>query len=1805
MEAPSGLCKLISLSSASNFTANKKKLRDSKLYVYKPPVDLGIRSFDISLTADANSRVTADSAEHSRHVALNPDLFEAHVRSLLFKNNERDLGPTARFRTRLEIREFDSLVNFHRDYLALLCETELVLCRKRSVHLSSRGLVKSHSQDFEATGDSDPEEWQLDCVLHLRDIELELDNGQLILKGQSFRRKFTSVSEYQLKKFFDQCSACQLEVLRQPRPATAPTLISSKTQELSLSDDSTQHNESNSLSPPVITELGTLLRRLLISKSPLQEEPILGLLIPTIGFLSSPETFILELAEQIRFLGDSIDSTKPVTILDSIISISSSILLRSETVEALLGVIGLVPETEQATLRALLWSRRAAISAVISMESLPPDEDADEPEWIDELRIIHQTGLRADTVLGVPANIFAAQLRLFHQYYLANWNPSKDRCLFYGYKKGGQPRNPLIFNHRNMHFLTWIILSQVLCLESAAISTERRAEICSRWILIGVILKRTGDMTGWLATAMALCSPSVVRLKEMWTGVECRLRMIVQKEWSPIIFDLFRRSFASGLNEVGNAHVLAPDVTNLAVSIDEIVPFYGDLCDALDTLKRKVNLSEAAPKSSYLDTLTQAYEVLQTALENYNSFLERVRADSNTKIYEPTRASSAFQECFRQLHSIHLEHSDICSSVFMEASLRCESACGDLHARLSDNGNVIGTSSYMPLLFVDQLPAYRLFDIADILAVNDIGKRPRPPNSQSNSQNKSLSSHSGGVAMRRLNSFPPTQRPGSHTTGHDLLDEATRIRTAASVSQWKMLKHVRDIAGVSDQAMILASGKLILKDFDGEKQTARKRPQSVLMEARKRDSIVSRRSSLQLPDSHALDDDNEVPIRSQKLLSRRRRGRELVIKAASIDMLFDLLLLDIEDLPGLEVNVAAQQINMQEASLDRSEYIRIFLLSYKSYCSATDLLGALTLRMLQVFKASQIRSSDHTNTIDWIPETSHESSEIDWRLVENILAGICEVFSTWLANIPTDFTSSQMMQSALYDFFQAIEQQIEKLAAITSTNRLIGSCQNLLKSNVKKLRRQALRVCHTPQSWPSLSIEYKDQGLDLSSVEITYLTDWHEIYQDLKQLDEIVEIVLQGVTLADWMICYEILEMQALNPHGFLHNITELIALDQDITIHDSLWLLQNSATRSGTTLLQSMPHPIRELVRLRSNITHWTTNTITQPDLKLGERVERIEYFLRMLGLSAKCMSQFDIKVTATEHTTHKTQIVPSLVAAAITAGLHHPDSRSFSLAWSLVAQRQSNEDQITSIIPLIPEVQHFSESTEPIVPCIAWIIDRMLEIACYIPNRLLDNPSLLNFDKRRYLCNLLSNLELDGLAMSRYDMETILANHFQFLLGVLETHKDRKILRMAAAKENVSTKGFKLVRPFGRLVQLEHEKARRDLRLREQIGKQLRDLDKLELRKKNEVVKLLDSKRPQTARSRYGMTSLLRAVRPLSVAISGTWTPEKHSVVARIVPPSELPVRCITIKGTKPALTIDLVNSSTVLQDRTSHTFKLCTEDGLDVIFQAPSSELLDSWIRQLDSASLNGRMKRVSIIREDAKLASIEEAPQFSPRNSVILTGSAATFGMDLAALIRRDACSIPKIATLLINEIESRGLQEIGIYRISGSLSTINKLKRSIDTNPSINATILSSVDINAIAGLFKLWLRELPEPLMTYALYTSFLATLEIEEYGAKLLALKELVHRLPVPNFSMLKRLIEHLEKVTDYEACNHMYAHNLAIIFGPNILQPTPSNISLAASMSDLGKIQTVIRNIVLQCHWVFSTEDAIDIDFTKINPP
>lgn len=179
----------------------------------------------------------------------------------------------------------------------------------------------------------------------------------------------------------------------------------------------------------------------------------------------------------------------------------------------------------------------------------------------------------------------------------------------------------------------------------------------------------------------------------------------------------------------------------------------------------------------------------------------------------------------------------------------------------------------------------------------------------------------------------------------------------------------------------------------------------------------------------------------------------------------------------------------------------------------------------------------------------------------------------------------------------------------------------------------------------------------------------------------------------------------------------------------------------------------------------------------------------------------------------------------------------------------------------------------------------------------------------------------------------------------------------------------------------------------------------------------------------------------------------------------------------------------------------------------------------------------------------------------------------FGCDLCEHLANSGHDLPLVLTACCSYIEAHGLSSNGIYRLSGVASTINRLRAIFDEDrvpeelqridpvaPSECEESFEStaVDIHAVSSLLKLFFRELPNPLLTFSLYDSFVAAMRDEtmDENTRLQSIRTLVISLPPPHWRTLRFLTRHLSHVSKFDSKTGMTPKNLAIVWAPNLLR-------------------------------------------------
>ncbi|XP_046636547.1 rho GTPase-activating protein 26-like isoform X2 [Daphnia pulicaria] len=175
---------------------------------------------------------------------------------------------------------------------------------------------------------------------------------------------------------------------------------------------------------------------------------------------------------------------------------------------------------------------------------------------------------------------------------------------------------------------------------------------------------------------------------------------------------------------------------------------------------------------------------------------------------------------------------------------------------------------------------------------------------------------------------------------------------------------------------------------------------------------------------------------------------------------------------------------------------------------------------------------------------------------------------------------------------------------------------------------------------------------------------------------------------------------------------------------------------------------------------------------------------------------------------------------------------------------------------------------------------------------------------------------------------------------------------------------------------------------------------------------------------------------------------------------------------------------------------------------------------------------------------------------------------------------------------IKEIENRGLEDQGLYRLVGVSSKVSKLlsmgldRRKVEK---LNLEDRLEWENKTITSAIKTYLRQLPEPLMSFRYHTAFIAAAKQESRLHRTADVHALVHRLPENHFKMLDIMITHLKNVAAKSDKNLMTVSNLGVCFGPTLLRPEEETM---AAIMDIKFCNVVVEIMIENSEKIFKTK-------------
>ncbi|XP_029562029.1 rho GTPase-activating protein 22 isoform X2 [Salmo trutta] len=205
----------------------------------------------------------------------------------------------------------------------------------------------------------------------------------------------------------------------------------------------------------------------------------------------------------------------------------------------------------------------------------------------------------------------------------------------------------------------------------------------------------------------------------------------------------------------------------------------------------------------------------------------------------------------------------------------------------------------------------------------------------------------------------------------------------------------------------------------------------------------------------------------------------------------------------------------------------------------------------------------------------------------------------------------------------------------------------------------------------------------------------------------------------------------------------------------------------------------------------------------------------------------------------------------------------------------------------------------------------------------------------------------------------------------------------------------------------------------------------------------------------------------------------------------------------------------------------------------------------------------------------------------------------FGQHLEDTVQYEKKFGQRLAPLLVEQcvdfIRERGLDEEGLFRMPGQANLVKDLQEAFDCGD--KPLFDSNTDVHTVASLLKLYLRELPEPVVPFSKYEDFLSCAQLlaKDVEEGVQELGKQVSNLPPANYNLLKYICMFLDEVQSHANKNKMSVQNLATVFGPNILRPKMEDP--VAIMEGTSLVQSLMTVMISEHNRLYSGRGELEV--------
>lgn len=194
----------------------------------------------------------------------------------------------------------------------------------------------------------------------------------------------------------------------------------------------------------------------------------------------------------------------------------------------------------------------------------------------------------------------------------------------------------------------------------------------------------------------------------------------------------------------------------------------------------------------------------------------------------------------------------------------------------------------------------------------------------------------------------------------------------------------------------------------------------------------------------------------------------------------------------------------------------------------------------------------------------------------------------------------------------------------------------------------------------------------------------------------------------------------------------------------------------------------------------------------------------------------------------------------------------------------------------------------------------------------------------------------------------------------------------------------------------------------------------------------------------------------------------------------------------------------------------------------------------------------------------------------------------FGTSLKSQLDDTGQEIPEIVESCVKYIAKYGLKHQGIFRVPGASQEIADMKKAFEECRDPLSGLNHWKDINAVAGVFRVYFREMAEPLFPYELNQDYLRASCITRTDEQIAENKSILQKIPAWNLHVIKYMLKFLNLIAQYDDQNKMTSHNLAVVFGPTLFR-VPDNDNL---LTNQGQINVFVDTLINEFYKIFPDE-------------